>query len=168
MESGGEAAKWVIRAAALAGILALIFLLSKLPNYVERKTQEKTASNEVAVTIPEGLNISQIGEILEKSGLFLKSDFEKAAQKEEGFIFPDTYRFYKNSNPGQVIARMRENFDNKITPEILAEIKSQNKTLPDIITMASLLEEEAKSAEDRKLVAGILWKRLKVGIGLQV
>lgn len=168
MENKSETARLVIRAAALAGIFALIFLLSKLPDYIERKAQEKTASNEVAVTIPEGLNVSQIGEILEKAGLFPKSDFESAARKEEGFLFPDTYRFYKNSNPGQVIARMRENFDKKIIPEILIEIKDQNKTLSDIIVMASLLEEEAKGAEDRKLVAGILWKRLKVGIGLQV
>ena len=63
---------------------------------------------------------------------------------------------------------MRENFDKKLTPEILNEIKKQNKTLQDVIIMASLLEEEVQSTEDRKIVAGILWKRLKLDMGLNV
>ena len=150
----------------------MFYVLIKLPGYIKRKTMEKAAASEVAVTIPEGLNAGQIGEILERAGLFPQSEFIKAAEKEEGFLFPDTYRFYKTSEPEQVAARMRENFDKKITPEILAEINppagGQNKTLLDVIIMASLLEEEVQSTEDRKLVAGILWKRLKLGMGLQV
>src|SRR3989344_2586944 len=46
--------------------------------------------------------------------------------------------------------------------------RKQNKTLRDVIIMASLLEEEVQSTADRKLAAGILWKRLKLGMGLQV
>src|SRR3989338_3745346 len=160
----------------IAGVLILallvFYVLIKLPGYIKRKTMEKAVAGEVAITIPEGLNAGQIGEILERAGLFSKSAFSKAAQKEEGFLFPDTYRFYKTSEPEQVAARMRENFDKKITPEILAEINppagGQNKTLLDVIIMASLLEEEVQSTEDRKLVAGILWKRLKLDMGLNV
>ncbi|KKS98274.1 MAG: Aminodeoxychorismate lyase [Candidatus Giovannonibacteria bacterium GW2011_GWA1_43_15] len=156
----------------IAGVLILallvFYVLIKLPGYIKRKTMEKAVAGEVAITIPEGLNAGQIGEILERAGLFSKSAFSKAAQKEEGFLFPDTYRFYKTSKPEQVAARMRENFDKKITPEILDEIKKQNKTLRDVIIMASLLEEEVQSTADRKLAAGILWKRLKLGMGLQV
>ena len=155
-----------------AGILILalfiFYVLIKLPGYIKRKTMEKAVASEVSVTIPEGLNFGQIGEILERAGLFPKNEFTKVAEKEEGHLFPDTYRFYKTSKPEQVMARMRENFDKKLAPEILAEIKKQNKTLRDIIIMASLLEEEVKSTEDRKLAAGILWKRLKLGMGLQV
>ena len=159
-------------AGALFLALLVFYVLIKLPGYIKRKTMEKAVASEVAVTIPEGLNAGQIGEILERAGLFPQSEFIKAAEKEGGFLFPDTYRFYKTSEPEQVVARMRENFNKKITPEILAEINlpagGQNKTLRDIIIMASLLEEEVQSTEDRKLVAGILWKRLKLGMGLQV
>ncbi|KKT90735.1 MAG: Aminodeoxychorismate lyase [Parcubacteria group bacterium GW2011_GWC1_45_13] len=97
---------------------------------------EKTVANEVAVIVPEGLNVSQIGEILEHAGLFSQNEFAKIAEKEEGYLFPDTYRFYKTSSAPQVVARMRENFDKKLTPEILNEIKKQNKTLQDVIIMA--------------------------------
>lgn len=155
-----------------AGVLLLalfiFYVLIKLPGYIKRKTMEKAAASEVAVTIPEGLNIGQIGEILQHAGLFPKSEFIKVAQNEEGYLFPDTYRFYKTSGVMQVIARMRENFDKKLTPEILEEISRQKKTLKDIIIVASLLEEEVKGTEDRKLVAGILWKRLWLGMGLNV
>ena len=155
-------------AGALFLALLVFYVLIKLPGYIKRKALEKTAVSEVAVTIPEGLNASQIGEILESAGFFSQNEFAKIAEKEEGYLFPDTYRFYKTSSAPQVVARMRENFDKKLTPEILNEIKKQNKTLQDVIIMASLLEEEVQSTEDRKIVAGILWKRLKLDMGLNV
>ena len=155
-------------AGALFLALLVFYVLIKLPGYIKRKALEKTAVSEVAVTIPEGLNASQIGEILESAGFFSQNEFAKIAEREEGYLFPDTYRFYKTSSAPQVVARMRENFDKKLTPEILNEIKKQNKTLQDVIIMASLLEEEVQSTEDRKIVAGILWKRLKLDMGLNV
>ena len=60
-------------------ILALFvfYALIKLPGYIKRKTMEKTVANEVAVIVPEGLNVSQIGEILEHAGLFSQNEFAK-------------------------------------------------------------------------------------------
>jgi len=63
---------------------------------------------------------------------------------------------------------MKENFVQKISPGILAEIGKQQKTLREIIIMASLLEEEVSAKEDRKIVSGILWKRLESDFPLQV
>ncbi len=120
------------------------------------------------VTIPEGYNVRQIGEHFEKMGISAKQEFLKIAASEEGFLFPDTYFFFKNSAPEELTDRMKKNFERKITSDILAEISRQGKTLREIIIMASLLEEEAKTAEDRKIVAGILWKRLAAGAALQV
>src|SRR3989338_1883104 len=149
MKESQEIKKLFMAAGVLFLALLVFYVLIKLPGYIKRKTMEKAVASEIAVTIPEGLNVGQIGEILERAGLFPRSEFIKAAEKEEGFLFPDTYRFYKTSEPEQVIARMRENFDKKITPEILDEINpakaGQNKTLRDIIIMASLLEEEVQS-----------------------
>ena len=154
--------------AAAAAILATIYVFVKLPEFAERKNKELAKSREISVTIPEGHSARQIGEIFEKLGIFSSEDFVQAAQKEEGYLFPDTYRFYKDANPDDVTKKMRDNFNKKITPEIFAEIKKNKKTLSEAIIMASLLEEEVKSAEDRKIVAGILWKRLDLGIGLNV
>ncbi len=127
-----------------------------------------TESREITVTIPEGLNIRQIGDILEKNSLFSANSFVKLAQKDEGYIFPDTYRFYKNSKPEDVILRMKDHFNKKFTPELLEETIKEKHTLNELVTMASILEEEVKSTEDRKIVAGILWKRLALGMGLNV
>lgn len=160
--------KVFLQLAALGAVLAVIYLFAKLPGFVGEKTKKIQESREITVTIPEGYNIRQIGGVFEELGIFSREDFIKIAQTEEGYLFPDTYRFYKDANPDDVVVRMKENFYKKITGEILKEIKSYNKTLQEIIIMASILEEEVKSTEDRKIVAGILWKRLDNGTGLNV
>src|SRR3989344_3235079 len=63
---------------------------------------------------------------------------------------------------------MLENFEKKVSPELQLEIARQKKNLFEIIIMASLIEKEVISEEDRALVSGILWKRLELGIGLNV
>lgn len=152
----------------LGFIVLVIYFFAKLPGFVKNREKEVKESQEITVTIPEGLNARQIGDLLKKNGLFDGDKFVSAAEKEEGFLFPDTYRFYKDAKPADVISKMEENFDKKITPEILAEISAQKKSLKDIIIMASILEEEVKSTEDRKIVAGILWKRIDRRMGLNV
>ncbi len=152
---------FLVLIAALFGLigLGLLFYKARPVTYI---------SNEVNVTIPEGFNTDQIGEALESAGLFPKNTFTVQAKYEEGFLFPDTYRFYKDSTPAVAMAKMRENFNKKITPDVIAEIARQKKTLKDIVIMASILEEETKNDGDRKIVSGILWKRLQNSIGLQV
>ena len=97
----------------------------------------------------------------------------------EGYLFPDTYRVFQDAGLKEVVVKMLENFDRKLEPDIRAEIArpvrdfisngaSRNKTLFEIVTMASLIEKEIVSDEDRAVVSGILWKRLDAGIPLQV
>lgn len=143
---------------AIVAVFALIYVFVKLPEFAGRKQKELAESREVTVTIPEGYNVRQTGEMFEKLGMFSKDEFVKIAQKEEGYLFPDTYRFYKTAKTEDVVAKMKDNFNKKVVPE----------TSPEVIIMASLLEEEVKSMDDRKIVAGILWKRLDRGMGLNV
>ena len=149
-------------------VLAFLYLFIKFPEYIGRREFQLSQSREVKVTIPEGFNVRQIGETLERSGLGKKEQFVEAAKNQEGFLFPDTYRFYKDATPKDIIEKMRENFNKKIDDDILQEIVHEKYTLTNIVIMASLLEEEVKSTEDRKLVAGILWKRLSLNMGLNV
>ncbi|MDO8522752.1 MAG: endolytic transglycosylase MltG [bacterium] len=169
MESGKNIKKIILWLGALFFALFLvIYVFVKLPGFVKNREKEVKESHEIAITIPEGLNFRQIGDLLEKNGLFTKSDFIAVAQQEEGFLFPDTYRFYKDAKPADIISKMEENFNKKITQDILDKIGAQKKSLKDIIIMASILEEEVKSTEDRKIVSGILWKRISLGMGLNV
>jgi len=90
----------------------------------------------------------------------------------EGYLFPDTYRVFASSSPEEIIDRLLRNFDLKLNEEMRAEIKRQGKTIHEIITMASIIEKEApifsqKSSEDAKIISGIFWNRLEIGMALQ-
>lgn len=86
----------------------------------------------------------------------------------EGYLYPDTYYLPIAAKPETVIRKALQNFDRKLTSEMRAEIEKQGKTIFEIVTMASMLEKEVKSLEDKKLVAGILYKRMELGMPLQV
>ena len=86
----------------------------------------------------------------------------------EGYLFPDTYEVKKGESLESIIKKMLKNFDQKVTEELKEEIKAQNKSLYQVLIMASLLEKEVKSCQDRQIAAGILWKRLEAGWPLQV
>jgi len=144
----------------------------------------------VKITIPEGWRAEEIGDYLERKGIISQAqdfygkesplwqkdfseefDFLKDKPKAlslEGYLFPDTYYLTPGMIPEEIIRMMLKNFDTKLTQELREEIKRQGKTIFEIVTMASLLEKEVKTKEEKELVAGILWKRLKVGMPLQV
>ncbi|MGB9743548.1 MAG: endolytic transglycosylase MltG [Minisyncoccales bacterium] len=86
----------------------------------------------------------------------------------EGFLFPDTYEIIIGASPEDIIRKILSNFNKKLGPELREEIKRQNKSIYEIITLASLIEKEAKILTEKKLVAGILWKRLENKMPLQV
>ena len=95
------------------------------------------------------------------------AEFLAAASGQQGYLFPDTYFFQSGADAASIVARMRSNFDTKIAP-LLPDISASGHSLSDIVTMASLVEGEASSTADRRMVAGILWNRIKAGMPLQV
>jgi UPF0755 protein len=122
----------------------------------------------VLVTIPEGFNLKQIADVCGlKLNNFNQTQFLSATKNLEGYFFPDTYFFLSNANEKDVIKSMSENFQKKITP-LLSQIAQVGKSEQDIITMASIIEGEAKGDADRGIISGILWKRIQLGIPLQV
>jgi len=86
----------------------------------------------------------------------------------EGYLFPDTYFFVKGTAIENLVKKMLNNFEGKLTAEMRAEIKKQNKTIFEIVTVASLAEAEAQTTEDRALVADIIYRRLASGMPLQL
>jgi len=135
-----------------------------------------SVNNDLQVTIPEGSNLSDVSEILEKVGILREpGEFVKYAASEfvEGYLFPDTYRFHDCLNqledcgyePQEIISMMLGNFKNK-TEFILAGLDPE-KTKEAII-IASMLEKEVRSAKDMRLVSGIIRRRIKIGMPLQI
>ena len=106
----------------------------------------------------------------------LKFDFLKDKPEGyslEGYLFPDTYRFYQDATADEIITKMLENFDRKLTPKMRSDIAAQGHTIFQIVTMASLIEKEAPinyatgDNSDAKIISGIFWNRLKNGQPLQ-
>lgn len=85
----------------------------------------------------------------------------------EGYLFPDTYYFSKESTPEVIVKKILNNTEIKIDSGLRAEIKKQQKTIFDVITMASIVEREVSSEEDRVIVGGLFWNRLRIGQALQ-
>jgi len=85
----------------------------------------------------------------------------------EGYLFPDTYIAAKNSTPEQVVEKILDNFDKKLTPVMRDEIVRQGKTIYEVMIMASIVEKEVKTLEDMKIVSGIFWQRITNGQALQ-
>jgi len=113
----------------------------------------------------------------DKGVAFFKDEFPFLANlpKEstlEGFLFPDSYELSKLDSPQRVVRKMLLNFQAKVLENekvnIEKQLESKEITLFEALTMASLIEKEVKSYQDKQIVSGILWKRLRNGWPLQV
>ncbi|MEK7129097.1 MAG: endolytic transglycosylase MltG [Patescibacteria group bacterium] len=139
-----------------------------LPRVVWRLTQGEFNLTPVKVTIPEGATLSKIAAIFEKEiPLFDRSKFLAETKGKEGYLFPDTYLFFPNVSTGEIITDLENNFNKKMET-LKDDVTKSGHSISDIITMASILEHEARTSDDRKIIAGILWKRIQIGMALQV
>ncbi len=122
----------------------------------------------VRITFPEGVTVREVAIKIEDAFPGInKKDFIAEAQKYEGYLFPDTYLLPPSSDAASIVSLMRANFDTKIAT-LTNEIAASGRSLSDIVIMASLLEKEARTTESRRMVAGILFNRLKIDMPLQV
>ena len=137
------------------------------------------------VVIPEGWDIRDIGKYLESKNICTENHFIYLAEKDysdkfdflqdkpksadlEGYLFPDTYEIAKGESCENILNMMLENFDQKLNLKLRVEIKTQKKSIFDVVTMASLIEKEVRGVDDKKIVSGILWKRIAIGMPLQL
>jgi len=151
------------------------YLLS--PNQTIPEIAEKFVFGDVVkekITIIEGWNLRDIGWYFENKGICQAEELYDQAEELyglkdlEGYLFPDTYEIRKSDTFEEIVKKMLDNFNEKLTSELREEIKNQGKTISEIITMASLLEKEVRTNTDKKIVSGILWKRINHNIPLQV
>ncbi len=113
----------------------------------------------IKVTIPEGYTAKDILNLLQKESFFSfnPKKFIETALAYEGKLYPDTYFVSPASSEEEIVKTFAENFDNQA-----------GRVEKDILIMASVLEKEVRTLEEKKMVAGILWKRLKDNMRLQV
>jgi len=122
------------------------------------------------VTIVEGLRQEEIGELLVEKGFVI--DLKEwcqtiADQKLEGELFPDTYFFPPKATQGAILKIISRNFEKKAKVGLEAEIQASGLSLKGVLTLASIVEREARADKDRRLVASIILKRWRRGWPLQ-
>lgn len=153
------------------GLMAGDYVLFQNQNVIVlayRLTHADFGLKPVSVILREGLSVSEMSQVLSKK--FTKitaTDFTELAKPDEGYLFPDTYLFLPNVRSAEVISTLKQNFQRKIS-SLNSEINNFNKPVADIIKMASILELEARTLESKRTIAGILWRRIELGMPLQV
>ncbi len=163
---------------------------SGIKTIVSRLARGEADFSEHNILIKEGQSLKEINAYLKDKNLLtdncdklfgtyisklpadLKNDYDflrDAPTKVdlEGYIFPDTYRVFADATCEDLVRKALNNFNGKFDAELRAEAKRQNKTVYQILIMASLLEKEVKSEADMKLVAGIFWDRIANGQRLE-
>lgn len=120
------------------------------------------------VTIPEGFTAKQIAQRLQDEGIGKARAFESAFSGHEGFLFPSTYLIPLSVTPAQVTRMFTDQFAKELPSDAVARAHALHVSVPQAVTVASLVEREAKIQADRPVIAGVIYNRLRLGMPLQV
>ena len=140
------------------------------------------------VTITEGMTLTQIFKKLEANGVCSFNDLMKTAEsydysyypliaarpsntrafKLEGYLFPNTYDFYKNEKPQDAIGRFLRVGEKYITSQDRAKARAMGYSMDQILTVASIIEKEGANPNEVRKIAAVIYNRLKAGMQLQM
>ncbi|MDX1387074.1 MAG: endolytic transglycosylase MltG [bacterium] len=131
-------------------------------------------------TIPEGYNFQQIAKVLAGTGIASEAQILQAFRDPkylgslgfpspslEGYLFPSTYEYNRGTTLDEVLSMMIGSFKKQFTPEMKARMESMGWTLPQVTTLASIIEKETSQPEERALIASVFHNRLRQGMLLQ-
>ena len=153
---------------------------------VKKMNQYSGAAVTVEVMFPEGFTMQQIFARLEENKVASVEDLMEAAKnfsynysflnpaelgdanRLEGYLFPDTYEFYAYMEPSAAINKFLDNYGRRVTDEMEAQAANRGRTMDEIIIIASLIEKEAGSNEERGKIASVIYNRLNAGMPLQI
>jgi UPF0755 protein len=132
------------------------------------------------IAIPEGFTDGQIAQRIASAGIGKQASFERAfrsgtldvdgtrVRNLEGYLFPSTYLVPLAATPDQVIHQFTDQFFKELPADAARKAKALGVTVPQAVTVASLVEREAKIDADRPLIAGVIYNRLRLNMPLQV
>jgi UPF0755 protein len=155
-------------------------------------SEGEALNDELTIKVIEGWKIDDIDTYLQNMGIVKEGEFSKLVELRkqdwtmsfideepkflsdaplsanlEGYLFPDTYRIYKDASAEDIIFKMLDNFGRKINEQMREDIKKQGRTIYETVIMASLVEKEVRTREDMKIVSGIFWDRIRNGQALE-
>jgi UPF0755 protein len=132
------------------------------------------------LTIPEGLTITQIADLVSQQGLTDRAEFIRLAKDRtfvtslgikaetlEGYLYPDTYKFPRPVKAREVLAAMVEKLRQMVGPDLLIRMQELKMTMHEVLTLASIIEKETGSGGERPEISAVFHNRLKKHIPLQ-
>jgi UPF0755 protein len=132
-----------------------------------------------SITIPEGLIIQEIADLMESEGFATKKDFlndagdpsliqplDEDAPNLEGYLFPETYRFAKGTSSEEIVAAMVYQFTKVFTQDWIERAGELGMSVRNVVTLASLVEKETSLRKEKKIISSVFHNRLKMGMKL--
>lgn len=165
-----------------AVFLGLAAIATLAYRHFHRSTPPPVVVRTITVTIPEGYTRAQTAEIARQDGLrgsYVKQSVRSKylnpakyggsdAKDLEGFLFPDTFELEKHAKAADLVQLQLEDFKRRIAGVSMSYARSKNLTVYDVVTIASMIEREAGIASQRKLVAAVVYNRLREGMPLGI
>ncbi len=140
----------------------------------------------ITITIPEGLQLNEIAVRIAETGLLSQEEFVKATLHSEnwkgtlaenrpqgtgleGYLFPSTYRFSQSATSDDIVRAILLRFDEQwlVNSDRLITLNRSERTMHDVLTIASIIERETALESERSVVASVFWNRLESGIRLE-
>lgn len=166
--------------AVLLGVLAIGALAYK--HFHKSTPPAPVVVRTITMTIPEGYARAQTAQLAEEEGL--RGSYEKASVRSkylnpakyggkqakdlEGFLFPDTFELEQHASAANLVQLQLEDFKRRIAGVDMGYARSKNLTVYDVLTIASMIEDEASLESQRKLVAAVIYNRLREGMPLGI
>lgn len=142
------------------------FYLSPAMNAEEVIQALQLGTHDIRITVPEGKRAEEVADILQQNFTTYEPGWRQILVEHEGYLFPDTYSFPKDAAIDQIVKTMTDNFDEKYAT--VNGARKATLTKKEIVTIASMVEREARHAEDRPLVAGVILNRYDIGMKLDI
>jgi UPF0755 protein len=140
---------------------------------------QRARYEEITFTVPEGMRAEEVAELLDVKGVMDGAAFLGMVQGGsasaqaigqydwlppglttlEGYLFPDTYRLPVPAQPSDLLKRMLDNFQAKVTADTMAQARQAGRSLEQVVIMASIIEREAPRADERPLISSVYWNR---------
>lgn len=164
----------------LSAVLIFSFASCSFIGKKDPEPTEPTTSHTVRVTFPEGTTVSQAAQLLEENGVCSAAEFMAEANNSvnianygfeisnpedrafllEGYVFPDTYEFYRNESASAALSRFLKNTQSKLDEEIKARCDEHGYTVDEILVIASIIQEEAGNPAEMGKVSSVIHNRL--------
>jgi UPF0755 protein len=136
--------------------------------------------SQVWITVPEGFTAAQIARRLSQAGLEASASFLAYVREDdltigpwrtqglEGYLYPDTYLIPRHASASQVAGEMTAEFLRHLPPRAIPLARRLHFSIPQIVTIASMIEREAKVDSERPIIAGVIYNRLRLGMPLEI